>query len=670
MILERDLRATPQYAEVRDYFIGLNAVGSGKVVDAADITLSPDGGLVAFTGTVHADIALAPHTRVCLARVANGQVWQIESVRGSDRLPRWSPDGQRLAFLSDREQSGNFQLYLTDAGGRGAVKPIARVEGTIEYIEWSPDGRRLLAGVAGFGADMAGCQGGATTVRKESDGALPAWIPSVDTGDADNLWRSVWIFDIAGGTAAQIRTAGLNHWEATWVGNDRIVAVTSESHSEGSWYQAQMTHLDLAGSVVRTLYTPADQIGVPTASPSGRTVAVIEAVCSDRLIVAGGVLLIDPVSGSVRRQDTHGVDVSYIGWRDEWHLVYAGVRGFETVAGEIDVGSGEAREHWKSLERTLGNWYPGFWPAPRGGLVAVAEAFEVAPEIVLIRDGEYKVLVSLDEREERSRSLPPAKVRPVSWRARDGLEIQGWLVSPDRPGPLPLVMDVHGGPIWCCRNRWQGRLRGAKLFVEHGCAVFYPNPRGSSGRGPDFARLVKGDMGGEDTYDYLTGVDELVKTGVADPARLGVTGISYGGFISAWLITQDPRFAAAVPISCVSNFYSQHRTSQIPYFDELFLNASASEPGGKFFERSPVMHAARVRTPTLQLTGALDQNTPPTQALEFHRSLLENGVRSVLVTYPTAGHGIRSFPEVIDATTRYVSWLVDHFQRAPAQRHS
>jgi len=227
-------------------------------------------------------------------------------------------------------------------------------------------------------------------------------------------------------------------------------------------------------------------------------------------------------------------------------------------------------------------------------------------------------------------------------------------------------MDIHGGPVWQCRNRWQGRLRGAKLLADHGIASLFPNPRGSSGRGQDFARRVKGDMGGEDAHDYLTALDALVARGIADAARLGVTGISYGGFMSAWLVTQDPRFAAAVPISTVANWYSQHRTSQIPYFDALFLDGEPSALDGLFFARSPAFFAHKVRTPVLQLTGALDQNTPPTQALEFHRSLLEHGVRSVLVTYPTAGHGIRGFPEVIDATARYVGWFLEHFAAAAA----
>jgi dipeptidyl aminopeptidase/acylaminoacyl peptidase len=152
----------------------------------------------------------------------------------------------------------------------------------------------------------------------------------------------------------------------------------------------------------------------------------------------------------------------------------------------------------------------------------------------------------------------------------------------------------------------------------------------------------------------------LVARGIAAPERLGTMGISYGGFMSAWIITQDQRFAAAVATSPATNWYSQHRTSQIGFFDEYFLNGSAYEPGGLFFARSPVMFARNVKTPTLSLAGARDQNTPPTQALEFHRSLRENGVESALALYPHGVHGLMTFPEHMDATTRTIGWLLQH----------
>jgi dipeptidyl aminopeptidase/acylaminoacyl peptidase len=656
-ITDRDVRHTELYGKVCDYFGALNAVGQDRIVDAADIAASADGQRVAFTGTLHQDLSRAPVTRVCLLDLASRQLTRVGAGDGSDRLPRWSPDGTRLAFISDRAEAGNFQLYLARGDG-SEVRAAPPVDGIIEALQWSPDGQRILLLVAGFGADLAGCQGGNTTFSQPEASRLPAWMPSVDTGEAANLWRHVFVLRIETGQMIALPAEGINCWEATWVGDERIAAVTSRSHSEGSWYRAQLTSFDLRGGQSHVLFTPSDQIGVPAGSPAGRRIALIEAVCSDRMIVAGELKLIDAPTGRVRTIDTAGVDVTHVAWRSERHLMFTGHRAFETVIGEVDVETGKASEQWASTERTFGNWYPAMWPLSSGGCVAVGEAYDVAPEIVLIRDGHYQVVLSLDARQNREAAR--AHIAPVMWRGRDGLEIHGWLVKPAVDRPMPVVMDIHGGPVWSHRNRWQGRLRGAKLMTDHGIAVFYPNPRGSSARGLDFARHVAGDMGGEDTHDYLTGLDALVANGTADPKRLGVTGISYGGFMSAWLITQDTRFAAAAPISCVSNWYSQHRTSQIPHFDTMFLNGRPDQPGGHYFERSPAMHASRVRTPTLQLTGALDQNTPPTQALEFHRSLLEHGVESVLVTYPTAGHGIRSFPEVLDATTRYVGWFLNH----------
>ena len=669
MFTDRDIRKTELYGKVCDYFRALNAVGQDKVVDAADITASPDGRRAAFTGTIHHDLSSAPVTRICLLGLATRELTRVEAGEGSDRLPRWSPDGAKLAFVSDRAQAGNFQLYLARGDG-SEVRAAPAVDGIVEALQWSPDGQRLLLLVAGFGADLAGCQGGHTTLSLAESSQLPPWTPSIDSGDAANLWRRLFVLRIETAQMSALPTDGINCWEATWVGDQRIAAVTSRSHSEGSWYRAQLTSFDLRDAERCVLYTPSDQIGVPAGSPSGRTIALIEAVCSDRLVVAGELRLIDASTGKVRAIDTVGVDVTHVAWRSERHLAFTGHRAFETVIGEVDAESGTASEQWTSTQRTFGNWYPAIWPLASGGYVAVGEAYDVAPEIVLIREGHYHVVLSLDARQKREPER--ASIAPVRWTARDGREIHGWLVKPEIAGPVPVVMDIHGGPVWSHRNRWQGRLRGAKLFTDHGIAVFYPNPRGSSARGLEFARLVAGDMGGEDTHDYLTGLDALVANGTADPKRLGVTGISYGGFMSAWLITQDTRFAAAAPISCVSNWYSQHRTSQIPHFDAMFLKGRPDEPGGHYFERSPAMYASRVRTPTLQLTGALDQNTPPTQALEVHRSLLEHGVESVLVTYPTAGHGIRSFPEVLDATTRYVGWFLEHFglPSAPGENRS
>lgn len=655
----RDLRSTALYRQVEQFYATLHAPGTGQVTDAADLAVSPDGRRASFTGTVFDSLAAAPSTRVTTVDLDSGALRVEPSAGAGSRLPKWSPDGRTLAFLCDHQTPGDFQLCLIVDGQPLRAAPT--VEGVIESLAWSPDGRRLLLGVAGLGADLAGCQGGATTRRVQQD--LPAWIPAVDVGDADNLWRHAWIFDLESNRLTRVGPERLNVWETCWLGAGRIAAVVSSSHSEAAWYTARLVAIDLASGSVQDLYTTQDQVGVPAANPSGALVAIVDAVCSDRMIVCGDLRLIDPHSGTTRAIDTRGTGVTHVAWRDDGTIVYAGARGLESVIGEIDAASGVATEYWAAWQLTGAGWYPMIAALPGGGALMIAESWSVAPEIARIDAGGYTVIRSLASENSRMADPASASAEPFLWTGRDGLEIQGILIRPAGVGPWPLVMDIHGGPVWACRNRWQGRLRGARVLADHGIALLYPNPRGSGGRGQDFARLVKGDMGGEDTHDYLRGLDALVAAGIADPRRLGVTGISYGGFMSAWLVTQDQRFAAAAPISPVTNWFSQHRTSQIPHFDSLFLDGRPSAPDGLFHRRSPVMFADRVRTPVLQLTGALDQNTPPTQALEFHRALLELGLHSELVTYPTAGHGIRSFPEVIDATTRYVGWFLTHFAR-------
>jgi dipeptidyl aminopeptidase/acylaminoacyl peptidase len=291
----------------------------------------------------------------------------------------------------------------------------------------------------------------------------------------------------------------------------------------------------------------------------------------------------------------------------------------------------------------------------------MGEGFARAPEIAVIRSGSYTTVKSLDVGfATHASSLERAE--RVAWRAPDGLEIQGWLLLPHGRPPLPLIMNVHGGPVYHAHPFWLGRGGANLLLLKRGFAIFLPNPRGSSGRGREFAHRVVGDMGGADTADCLSGLDHLVQEGIADERRLGVTGASYGGFMSSWLITQDTRFAAAVAIAPVTNQTTWHLLANIPHFVRLFLNDTYSHAGGRYFQRSPVMHARKVRTPTLHLCGGLDTTTRPEEAVQFHNALREHGVHSVLVMYPQEGHGIRKWPAVIDFAARIVGWFEHHLR--------
>ena len=650
---QADLRGTALYQAVEDHFRRLHEPAFGRPGAAADPDGQPGTDTIAFTGTVLTELSGTGASRVCLA--AGGQVTVLTDGPGEQRHPRFAPDGTLLAYLSDAGHPGDFQLRLR-ALADGTEREPGPVAGTVEYLQFAPDGQHILLGVAGHGADRSGGEGSGTTARLASD--LPDWMPEANAGPVADAWRSAWVTEVASGASRQVSAPGTNVWEATWDGPAALLAVTSPVPGEEAWYTARLQRIDLGTGAEEPRFTAGQQLGWPAATPSGGRWAIVTATSSDRWIVAGD-LHVGDAGGEPAAVDTRGVDVTCTQWLDEQRLGYLGLRGLTTVAGIYDAATGQAQETWSSHE-TCGDRYPSGRFAPDGSIAVVLHSYQRYPELSFVRGAGTVTVASLRHPGADYVTSVGGRIEPVTWPAPDGLEIQGLLCLPEGPGPHPLIVFVHGGPVWAYRDRWSMGYVYTPLLVSRGYAVLHPNPRGSGGRGQDFARGVLGDMGGADTYDYLAGIDALVERGIADPARIGVTGGSYGGFMSAWLITQDQRFAAAVPMAPSTNWYSQHHTTNIPYFDVLFLADQPRARTGKFADRSPLMFADRVRTPTLQTTGALDRCTPPGQAVEFHNALLECGVESALAIYPGEGHGVRKFPALIDQCARTLGWFEQH----------
>jgi dipeptidyl aminopeptidase/acylaminoacyl peptidase len=420
---------------------------------------------------------------------------------------------------------------------------------------------------------------------------------------------------------------------------------------------------DLATGDRTTLYAPQEQIGVPTATPSGARVAFIEACCSDRLVVAGEVTILDTNAGETRRLRVPDVDVTHVEWRDEDRLFCIGVARLNVVAVDYDVKRDEFIEVWNT-DGSCGQRYPIAWAAKPDGMYAVADSYESYHRIISVRGGNATTLCDFTHEGVAFVRDRAGSRENVVWTARDGLQIDGILTRPPGDGPFPLVVNVHGGPVWSFRNSWSIYYYYTPILVANGYAVLSPNPRGSSGRGLDFQRLVRGDMCGEDTHDIIAGVEALIARGVIDAKRVAVTGGSYGGYMSSWLVTQTNIFAAAMPMAPVTDAYSQHFTSNIGTFDCIFLDANPYESDGRYFERSPVFHARNARTPSMIMCGALDRCTPLSQALEFHRALVENGVPSELIVYPQEGHHVNAVEARVDQITRMLTWL-DRYCPAP-----
>lgn len=645
------LEAEAIYASVRRH-------GSKKVSDAAELSASPDGSTAVFSGYIAEELQGLVPTRICCVSLITGAIDVLTDGPGTDRLPKYSPDGNIIAFLSDRQMAGSFQLYLMDVTTR-TVRAAPTVDGWVEYIHWSPDGSQVLLGVAGHGADVTGAQGATSTNRTQQ--STPSWFPERETAGEDFRWRQIWIWDRVAEAVRVLPTPALNIWEATWCGNDRAVAVTSPRPEEGFWYSAQVHVIDIPSGHVGHLYSPDYQAGALSCAPRGRRVALVEACCSDRGAVAGDLHLVDLRSSARTKIETSGIDVTYAEWRSDRLLVIAGHRGFETVVAKYDVEANVFVETWASCTQSTRGFYATVAGLGRAGdCVVVSEGFGQAPEIAAVENGEYRPIRSLDLGYAKHSSVL-SKAVCMRWLGPDGTEIQGWLLLPKGQAPFPLVMNVHGGPVWHWHPAWLGRSSALTLMLlKRGFAIFLPNPRGSSGRGQAFSKHVLGDMGGADAGDCLAGLDDLVASGVADPMRMGVMGVSYGGFMSAWLITQDSRFGAAVSVAPFTNLISWELTSNIPHFASIFVSRNEDDFYDRRIARSPVVYARNAKTPTLLISGALDRCTPPQQAREFHSALLRNSVESELLIYPHEGHGIRSFPASIDYASRVVAWFERH----------
>ncbi len=663
--MERDLRESPGYREVESFIRSVLEPGFGKIVDPSDPHTSPDGRWIAFRGERLDALEGHAEGRICLVAADGSGFRQITNGPHDDDQPRWSPDGRTLTFRSDRAAAGRHQLYALDAGAIGEARPLPVVPGVAEQHAWSHDGSRILVVVAGLEAEQSDAVGSGTVAADEG---LPRWIPDVESSDrVDDTRRRLYVLLVATGAVELAARDDLNVWEATWCGDDRIAAIVSDEPGESAWYRSRVSMIDPAAGTDRSLLASDVQLGWICASPGGHRIAVVEALCSDRLVAAGELLLVDPDDGSVVRVDTAGVDVAGLAWRDDERLLATGIRDLDSVVLDVDAKTGIASERWSSPE-ACGTLFLSAAPVGEAFALALQSASR-PPALVLVGDdGETRSLVSSAHAGTDLVRASIGERRRLSWSAPDGLDIHGFLTLPHGEPPFPLILHVHGGPVWAYQDFWPGSL--IALLASRGYAILQPNPRGSWGRGRDFASQVVGDMGGADALDLLAGIDHVVSLGLADTERrgVGVMGGSYGGFMATLLPCLDGRFRAAVAISPVTDWYSERFDSNIGSWAEDFLGGDPHARRAHYHERSPVLAAARNATPTLLTAGARDRATPTGQAVEFHRALREHGVPSDAVVYPLEGHGVRDLPAGIDLTARTVAWFERFLPAGPSGR--
>jgi dipeptidyl aminopeptidase/acylaminoacyl peptidase len=599
-----------------------------------DLALSPDGSRLAYI--------VAPSFRE-KGQAFESRLWidgaEATESGAADALPRFGPDGA-LAYSSDRGHAGRMSLWIA---GRGE---LGEIPGSVEDVRWSPDGRSLLVLAADLGSDRAGAQ--AATRIKEADAEEED--PKVFRPAAH--WRRLYLVDADSGATSEVGPEGVNVFEFDWAGG-KVAAVCTDDPSESAWYDAWIGLIDLDSRTVERVHTAEWQLQCPCISPGGR-VAWIEGFASDRAVVTGTahVLGAGPLAPEL--------DLNWLAFADEETLWYGGHRRSGTIAGRLGV-EGRIDELF-SVDAVVGlRFQAKISPSADGSrIAAIFEGPYDAPEVVFLEEGEPRPVTALNT--QIAPQLRTCDWRTYTWKSFDGLEIEGLLALPQGydGGVVPLLVIVHGGPT----GTWSWSFVHAggwpQLLAAEGFAVLLPNPRGSSGRGQEFARANLGDMGGGDLKDILAGVDALVRDGIADDARVAITGGSYGGFMASWAVTQTDRFAAAIPFAVVTDWTSFHYTTNVRQFDALFLQGDPNDPAGPYPKWSPVFHAQNCKTPTLIIHGEDDLCTPLPQATEFYNALVEVGCEVELVVYPREGHGWSEREHQIDAWNRVHAWLEKH----------
>lgn len=618
LAVDREVYHAPIWQEIEEYFQKLHAPGFGNVTHGSDLVASPDGKYLVFTGVILNKIEASPDTRICIIDIATRELRLLTQGPHQDQHAAFSPDGQYISFLSDRTAPGVFKPFIMPFanGIPGDLQTPPNIPGIVEYQFWAPDSSQILLGVAGSGAEKQSASGSG---KFEGNGTtdVPSWVPEIDTGIQGDQWRSIWLYNIETHHVSKASPPGLNVWDANWCGTRDFIAVVSDRPAEGAWYRSKLVMIDISTRQTNNILLPSldRQFSRPVASPSGKHAATIYALCSDRSIVAGNINLIELKTNSVVELDANGVDVTEITWIDDENIFFSGLRGLQSVYGQLNITTQNVEE-LLSTDFTSGKWYPEAAVIGLGNFAVILEGRKMQQQVTVFQHGREEVISSFTHEGCDWLQSQIGPCRPFAWVADDGLEMQGFLALPSRGSPpYPLIVEVHGGPVWAWQNRWPGGDIWA-LHVSRGYAVFFPNPRGSSGRGQDFIRHVYGDMGGADHLDIITGVDKLVKEGVVDTTKVGITGRSYGGTMAAWIITQTDRFAASVPIASASDWRSQHTTSNIPEFDQIFLQSDPYEVGGEYQIRSALLYAGRYPTPVFQVAGKEDYCVPSSQGLQ------------------------------------------------------
>ncbi|MFN7978611.1 MAG: S9 family peptidase [Vicinamibacterales bacterium] len=642
-----------------DDVLGLRVVGNAPA-------MSPDGRAVLFTVRQWVDSGGGkkdPRTAIWRAPAdASTPARQITFGERGETLPGWSTDGRFMSFVAARGKDAKAQVWVMRADGGEARALTDAAENVLAYA-WSPDSRRLAYTVA----DAAAADDKSAVERRDDE--RPFERPAANV--------HLWVVDVETRTASRVTSgeAFTIQGALSWSKDNTHVAFAAGASALLRDGRRDVYVADVNARTVEKISTNFGPDTNPRFSPDGRLIAYLATPVTAPAIADG------TPKGTVGQQHVMVYDTTTKATRDvtgkltvdpgdpQWSadgsriLFAAGTRAWNDI-WSLDVASGRATQLTTHRTLQLGSF------SADGTRVAVVLDSSTAPPDVHVADASFATFTKVSEVNPQAAQFALGASEVITWKGRDGTEVEGVLLKPvgyDPAKRYPLLVVAHGGPAGAYVDNYRvGGLEGGQLWAGQGWAVFYPNPRGSTNYGEKFLRANVADWGGGDFKDIDSGVDALIARGIADKDKLAHIGWSYGGYMTAWTITQTTRYKAAMVGAGLTNMWSMYGTNDIPNVLQGYFGGIANkETLPLYMNRSAMTHIDNVTTPTLILHGASDERVPVGQAQELFRGLKDRGKTTELVFYPREGHGFTEYYHLQDRLNRIHDWVTRYVSGEP-----
>ncbi len=675
---------TPRPITIDDYF---------QIQTVHEPQLSPDAQWVAYTVDKSSLKTDKNESRIWMISASGGEPLAMTAEGVSSSHPRWSPDGKLLAFLSERK-GGQTQVWLLNRQG-GEAQQLTDTPQDVEDFAWAPDGLRMVLVLKDptpeeldAAKEKSRAAQSSTASDSDSDDKKPKskrpWVIDrlqfkVDEiGYLDRRRTHLHVFDISKKSLTQVTSGDFDDSEPAWSPDSKFLAFTS-NRSAGDPDLNYNTDIWVVPTDVNNPNnsTPLTQVttnpGIdmsPAWSPDGKSIAYVTMVDPKLFDYATHHLAISPATGGPAKVLTLSLDrmVTNPHFSSDGKFIYFvadndGALALKTIHLESGgIADAAAVPNMTSAQysgtRTVNGYSVSSGPV--NSVVAQIATIDRPDELFIIEGNQYKQLTHVNDALFAQLKLSHGEY--VHFKSKDGTPVSGFLYKPlnyTSGQKYPTLLIPHGGPVWAYYAEFSHQ---AQLYAANGYAVLFPNPRGSSGYGQNYAKAIFADWGNKDFQDDMAMVDYAIEQGIADPDKLGVGGWSYGGISTDFIITQTTRFKAAISGAGAAEFSSLygHDQYQKDYETELGLPWENQAAWAKV---SPFRNVAKVTTPTLFMGGNIDWNVPILGGEQMYQALKRLGRTTELVVYPDEYHEFSLPSHIKDRLERDLAWYA-HFVKA------